>query len=1072
MATILVVDDRPSNRTFLTKLLGRGGHRLLEAGDGARALEQVRNERPDLVITDILMPTMDGYEFVRHVRSDPSISSTPIIFYTATYSAPQAKALADSCGVSSVLTKPCDLQEILAAVKRELGTGESPVGIPAADTRNGQVAAGAIKDPSKALPDKPASTRRVASRLADLLEAGMKVMTERDPARLVELYFSAACDLVDSSYAAVGMLDQNEQAMRHVYAKGMDAAMFRGEAGRGGMLGSLLSGKRVLRTRDAGRLGDMDGLPRGHPAIGYLLGIPVSSAERVYGWLYFADRRRENGFSEDDVFVADAVARQLALLYENATLYDVIQRHAGKLQMEAAERQRAEHELQRFRVAMDASADSIYLTDPATMRFVDVNSEACRRLGYTREQLLGMGPQDVLGGDVAQIKREYDQVTAAGDRGMRTESPFVTSDGSRGWTELHRRACRVEDSWLIVAVGRDITERKQADERIRRLNRVYAVLSGINSAIVRIRSREELFREACRIAVEDGGFGIAHVRLVDEDAYEIRPGPSAGTDSLPVERLSFRPGAETISAQGTTLRAIRTRKPVFTNDIAAEPALSALRTQALRLGYGSMISLPLIVRDRVVAVLVLCAKEKNFFDEHELRLLGELAGDIAFSVDNIEKKEKLDYLAFYDPLTGLANRALFLERLNQFIQAASPVGNKVAVVLADIERLRTVNESLGRPAGDAVIKQLAERLAGEVGKAEVARIGADHFVIVLQAIKGKSEVTRRIERLWESCLAEPFRVLGAELRIAAKAGVTVFPNDGAEAELLLRNAEAALVKAKELGERYVFYTSALTARTGEQLTLENRLRQALEKDEFVLHYQPKVELEARRIVGVEALIRWQSPELGLVPPMQFIPLMEETGLILDVGAWALGKAVEDHLRWMKLGLTAPRVAVNVSAIQLRRRDFFSTVEEALKRGATPPGVDLEITESLVMEDIEGNMRKLQEVRGLGLSIAIDDFGTGYSSLGYLAKLPVQTLKIDRSFIITMLKDPDTMTLVQTIISLAHSFRLKVVAEGVDEEEQAKMLCLLRCDEMQGYLFSRPIPFDQMTTMLTQGTSAK
>jgi len=426
------------------------------------------------------------------------------------------------------------------------------------------------------------------------------------------------------------------------------------------------------------------------------------------------------------------------------------------------------------------------------------------------------------------------------------------------------------------------------------------------------------------------------------------------------------------------------------------------------------------------------------FDEAELRLLLEMVSNMAFALDHIAKEERLNYLAMYDSLTGLANRTLFLERLDQFIHAASPMGNKVAVVLADIERFRTVNESLGRQAGDAVIKQLAERLASGAGKAELARVGTDHFVIVLQAIKGKSEITRRIESLWQGCLAEPFRVSGAELRISAKFGVTLFPNDGADAELLLRNADAALAKAKELGERCVFYTSALTTRTGERLTLESRLRQALEKGEFVLHYQPKVELDARRIVGVEALIRWQSPELGLVPPGKFIPLMEETGLILDVGAWALDRAIEDHFRWTKAGLPAPRVAVNVSAIQLRRRDFVATVEECLKRGATPAGVDLEITESTVMEDIQGSIGKLKAIRALGLSIAIDDFGTGYSSLGYLAKLPVQTLKIDRSFIMAMLNDPDTMTLVSTIISLAHSLRLKVVAEGVETEDQAKM----------------------------------
>ena len=287
-----------------------------------------------------------------------------------------------------------------------------------------------------------------------------------------------------------------------------------------------------------------------------------------------------------------------------------------------------------------------------------------------------------------------------------------------------------------------------------------------------------------------------------------------------------------------------------------------------------------------------------------------------------------------------------------------------------------------------------------------------------------------------------------------------------DAEILLRNAEAALRSAKKTGDPTLFYTSALTDKTSEQLSLLNKLQRGIENDEFVLHYQPKFETGTRRIVGVEALIRWQSPELGLVPPGRFIPLMEETGLILEAGAWALSKAVGDYARWLALGLPAPRIAVNVSPIQLRKRDFLDTLQSAIRGGPNPPGIDLEITESLIMEDIQSNIRKLKDVRDLGMEIAIDDFGTGYSSLGYLAKLPVQMLKIDRSFIITMLKDRATMTLVQTIISLAHSLKLKVIAEGVDEEEQANLLEQLRCDEIQGFLYSRPVPFEQITEMLT------
>jgi EAL domain-containing protein (putative c-di-GMP-specific phosphodiesterase class I) len=259
----------------------------------------------------------------------------------------------------------------------------------------------------------------------------------------------------------------------------------------------------------------------------------------------------------------------------------------------------------------------------------------------------------------------------------------------------------------------------------------------------------------------------------------------------------------------------------------------------------------------------------------------------------------------------------------------------------------------------------------------------------------------------------------------------------------------------------------MSERVSEKLALENKLRQAIEKEEFVLHYQPKVDLETRTVTGVEALLRWQNPELGLVPPLKFIHLLEETGLILHVGSWAVRRAALDHKAWTRQGLNAPRVAVNVSAIQLRQRNFVRLVEDAIVDGMAPTGIDLEITESLLMDDIQASIEKLQAVRALGISLAIDDFGTGYSSLAYLAKLPVQALKIDRSFIVAMHNDANAMTLVSTIISLAHSLRLKVVAEGVETEEQAKILRLLRCDEMQGYLFSKPIPVDHLVALLAK-----
>src|SRR5258706_219394 len=326
-----------------------------------------------------------------------------------------------------------------------------------------------------------------------------------------------------------------------------------------------------------------------------------------------------------------------------------------------------------------------------------------------------------------------------------------------------------------------------------------------------------------------------------------------------------------------------------------------------------------------------------------MKLLVELAGDILFALDHIKKEERIEYLAYYDSLTGLANRSLFHERLVQYVSAAQSEKNRLAVAVVDVDRFKIINDSLGRQAGDELLRQIAHRIEGHAGPIRMARINADRFAIVRTGVSSESEVARLIEQWLAECFGPPYAVTGTELRVSAKAGIALFPNDGADADALFQNAEAALKKAKATGERYLFHTQQMTERIGENLALENKLRQALEKEEFVLHYQPKVDTATRRIDSVEALIRWQSPELGLVPPMQFIPLLEDTGLILEVGAWALGRAVVDHRTWKDLGLSAPRIAVNVSAVQLRQRYFVASVEEAMRPGAVPPGIAIEIT---------------------------------------------------------------------------------------------------------------------------------
>jgi EAL domain-containing protein (putative c-di-GMP-specific phosphodiesterase class I) len=351
----------------------------------------------------------------------------------------------------------------------------------------------------------------------------------------------------------------------------------------------------------------------------------------------------------------------------------------------------------------------------------------------------------------------------------------------------------------------------------------------------------------------------------------------------------------------------------------------------------------------------------------------------------------------------------------------------------------------------------------------LARISADTFAVALAGLRHGTDAATVLHDRILAALQRPFMDGEDEIRITARAGIALYPGDGDDAATLFQNAEAALKRAQASGERALYYAREINAQAAEKLALESRLRGAVEREEFVLHYQPRFDAEGGRPVGLEALIRWQEPERGLIPPGRFIPILEESGMIVEVGAWALARALSDHRRWLEAGLAPPRVAVNVSAIELRRGGFADAVGRALAdAGAGPEALELEITESLIMEDVEATLGMLRGLRDLGVAIAIDDFGTGHSSLAYLARLPVKSLKIDRSFIDAMLEDSNRMAIVSTVISLAHALKLRAVAEGVETEEQAKILRLMKCDELQGFLFSRPIPADEIAALLGGG----
>ncbi len=733
--------------------------------------------------------------------------------------------------------------------------------------------------------------------------------------------------------------------------------------------------------------------------------------------------------------------------------------------MEITTRKQAEQQLQLQSTALASSANAIMITD-TDGTILWVNHAYCVLTGYEMGEVIGRNPRELVKSgrqEEGYYRRLWDTILA-GDV-WHDEIVNRRKDGSLYTEDQTITPVRNERGEIthFVAVKVDVTEREEARKRILRLNRVYRMLSAINALIVHVRGREELLQEACRIAVEDGGFRMAWIGTVPEGGRTIAPRSWAGRVEGYLEHVHLALDGDMPERDCVCVRAARTGEPAILNDLAtAAGAEAPWLGAALSRGYCAAAALPLRVGREVAGVLSLYASETEVFDAEELRLLTELAEDIAYALENIGRSEQLEYLSSYDPLTGLANRTLFNAHLTAVLERARQSRKQVALLVCDPKNFRHVNNVYGEKAGDLILKRTAERLRRLSGDpVNLGRITGDYFAMILHDVRDATGIGYMFANSLFPALWEPISLGEEEVRVGFHGGIAVFPTDGEDADSLYRNAEAALKKAKAGGERYLFYRPEMTARIAENLQLERRLRAALANEQFILHYQPKIDAVKQRITGVEALIRWQDPEMGLVPPGRFIPILEETGLILEVGLWALDQAARDYRAWCRELGAAPRIAVNVSAIQLRQRDFAESVMNAIQRSGNPVPLDLDITESMIMVDIEQNIAKLGKLRAAGIGVAIDDFGTGYSSLSYISKLPVDALKIDRSFVMNMTAHRESMTIVSSVITLAHSLNLKVIAEGVETEEQAKFLALLKCDEMQGYLFGRPVPSERI-----------
>ncbi len=646
--------------------------------------------------------------------------------------------------------------------------------------------------------------------------------------------------------------------------------------------------------------------------------------------------------------------------------------------------------------------------------------------------------------------------------------------GSGDFSSLVPVAPGLESSvlgWLSetrMALAKIDAQRLEERAKNQRLTQLYAALSQCSQAIVRCQSEAELFPQICRDAVTVGGMKMAWIGLLDQNSKAVVPVAAFGDGTEYLEGIRISIDASEPQGRGPVGTSMREDRPYWCQDFEHDPATEPWHERGARLGWKASAGLPLHRDGRVIGCFSLYIDSVEAFDEAERSLLVEMTTDIDFALNGYVKEAHIHRLANYDALTGLPNRLLLNDRMLHAITMAQRNQSSLAVMFLDLDHFKDINDTLGHSVGDGLLIEMARRLKATLREEDtVTRLGGDEFILLLPGNDGNS-AAQVAEKLIQA-ITHSFSTPEQELSVSASIGIAIYPDDGEDFETLSKNADTAMYRVKQEGRNgYRFFTAEMQAHSVRKLQLENALRQALANNQMTLHYQPQLALQGGRIVGAEALLRWQHPELGQVSPAEFIPVAEANGLILPIGEWVLQTAVRQIKTWIDQGLGPMVMAVNLSVAQFRHPALPELVSRILDQAQLPPEyLELELTEGVAMENPLGAIAVMDRLHERGVRMSIDDFGTGYSSLNYLKRFKVYKLKIDQSFVRDISTDPEDKAIVSAVISMARSLGLKTIAEGVETQGQLEFLREQGCDEVQGYYFSRPLPAQQFEAFVRE-----
>ena len=699
------------------------------------------------------------------------------------------------------------------------------------------------------------------------------------------------------------------------------------------------------------------------------------------------------------------------------------------------------------------------------------NRQAASLYGFSADEAIGRSLQDLHAAELSEVdyKRLMERVRAGRPTTLITERRKKGGETIR--VALKTTPLLDAHGILIgeITIARNVTEPERVAASLHRANRALRVLSTVNHALIHGKNEPALLNLVCKALVDLGGYQLAWVGFAEHDPHKsVRPVAQYGEADGYLDNLDISWG-DTERGRGPTGTAVRAGSVQISRDLRSDPRVLAWRNEALKRGYASSIALPLVAAADTFGVLTIYSKEINVFDDEEVALLEELAADLSFGIlthrSNLERQwaqASVERLAKIDLLTELPNRVQLIGQLEEVIKQEGSAMNGVALMVLSVDRFSEIQEGVGISEADELLKKVASRLERAAGAGNfIARIADDSFAVVVP--RADAERAHELAKHIQQAMTDPFELAGVPLDVRTTSGLAMYPTHGSTADALIRRGDIAVRRARAAGIEYALYSGKGETETPQRLILLAQLRKSIKDDGLVLHYQPKMDVRTRSVTAVEALVRWPHAEHGMLPPKDFIPQAEQTGLIRPLTNWVLGAACKQIRQWQQMGIEMP-IAVNVSPSHLRDPELLTQlVALGSQAGIGLEFLQLEVTESALMVDPEQAHEVLSRIRDLGIQIFLDDFGTGYSSLSYIAALPIHAVKIDRSFIVRMMRHERHRAVVIAAISLAHSLGMRVVAEGVETADQVKAVTELGCDEIQGYFFSRPLPADEFVS---------